>query len=60
MKNVWRGMMVGAGTGAVIGMVLDASHRAGRKAADTADKAAHVVKEKARQGLNAARDAVSD
>lgn len=41
MKNVWKGMVVGA----MVGAVLDAAGVVGRRGQTLADNAIHIVKE---------------
>lgn len=47
MKNVWKGLVVGAFTGAAVGIVLDALRGTGRRAAEVSERtktgARHLV-----------------
>ncbi|MEO7126555.1 MAG: hypothetical protein ABI382_11645 [Nakamurella sp.] len=45
MRNVWKGLFVGAVTGAAIGLVLDLGQRLGRGAAQLAGAAGNAVRE---------------
>lgn len=38
MKNVWKGLTVGAFSGAVVGVVLDGFDKIGQRTSDAADR----------------------
>ena len=38
MKNVWKGLTVGALTGAAVGVILDGLDKVGRRTSDAADR----------------------
>ena len=56
MRNVWKGLTVGAFAGAAIGMTMDAA----RRAADASSRAAGEVAEKAKIGASNVAATVAD
>lgn len=56
MKNVWKGLTVGAFAGAAVGITMDAI----RNAADASSRAAGEVAEKAKAGASHAAATVAD
>lgn len=56
MRNVWKGLTVGAFAGAAVGLTMDAA----RRAADASSRAAGDVAEKAKIGASNVAAAVAD
>jgi hypothetical protein len=52
MKNVWKGLTVGAFAGAVVGVMIDVVEGTGRRAAEVSAKAASGVSTRARSGAS--------
>jgi hypothetical protein len=50
MKNVWKGMTVGAFAGALVGVIMDVVEGTGRRAAEVSARAATGVSTRARSG----------
>ncbi|MEX0756486.1 MAG: hypothetical protein WEA34_04445 [Gemmatimonadota bacterium] len=60
MKNVWKGLAVGAFAGAIVGVAIDIVESAGRKAADVSNRAASGVSSSARSGATHFADLVEE
>lgn len=60
MKNVWKGLTVGAFAGAVVGIAIDAAENAGRRAAEVSNRAASGVSSSARTGAAHLADFVEE
>jgi hypothetical protein len=45
MRNVWKGLMLGAVTGAAIGLTMDSGRQAGRRATELANAAGRALRE---------------
>jgi hypothetical protein len=60
MKNVWKGLTVGAFAGAIVGIAIDAVENAGRRAADVSTRAASGVSSSAKTGATHLADFVED
>ncbi len=52
MKNTWKGMALGAFTGAAIGIVMDSAIRGGQRAAELGASAKSTFKGKAPQAVD--------
>jgi len=52
MKNVWKGMTVGAFAGALVGVIMDVVEGTGRRAAEVSARAATGVSTRARSGAS--------
>lgn len=59
MRNVWKGLIVGAVTGATIGLSMDAGRRTGQHLADAAQQAGRAVREHGPGAASAVADAVA-
>lgn len=67
MKNVWKGLTVGAFAGAAVGVILDGMHKAGdassralHKAGDASARAASEVSARARSGASHLAEVVEE
>jgi hypothetical protein len=52
MKNVWKGLTVGALAGALVGVIMDVVEGTGRRAAEVSARAASGVSTRARAGAS--------
>jgi hypothetical protein len=52
MKNTWKGMALGAFTGAAVGLVMDSAIKGGQRAAELGTSAKLQVQDKAPQALD--------
>lgn len=50
MKNVWKGLTVGAFAGAAVGVMIDMAEETGRRAADVSARAAAEASSRAKSG----------
>lgn len=60
MKNVWKGMTVGAFAGAVVGVMMDVANRTGRRAAEISARTASGVSTRARSGASTLAEFVEE
>ena len=60
MKNVWKGLTVGAFAGAAVGVMIDMAEGTGRRAADASARAATGVSTRAKSGASQIAELVED
>jgi hypothetical protein len=60
MKNVWKGLSVGAFAGALVGVIMDVFEGTGRRAAEVSARAATGVSSRAKSGASQLAGFVED